>query len=281
MVITFLKKIAWYYPKSVFAALGLFWLVIEPIIGLTGNTINLSYWQLFGLSASIGVIWFILDGILFSGYLKNRIEITSNGFDTKIIIKFSDLFNEEGWKAIPVNDFFDSIVDDRHISSKSLHGILIKRYWGGNTNDWDQQVEEQLSDLTVTDETRTKGKTKRYKIGTAAVLRKDGDRFICVASTHTNISNLETKANTVDLHHAICGVLETSRSCCSNETLSIPLFGSGLSRIGLKNNILVDHILTAIFEESKKSKVTDVIQIILPKNKRNEINLLSIKRDWS
>lgn len=281
MVITFLKKIAWYYPKSVFAALGLFWLIIEPIIGLTGNTINLTYWQLFGLSASIGVVWFIVDGLWFAGYLKNRIEIKSNGFDTRIIIKYGDLFNEAGWRAIPVNDFFDSIVDDRHISSKSLHGILIKRYWGGNTTDWDQQVAEQLSEVTVTNEKRSTGKTNRYKIGTAAVLRKDGDKFICVASTHTNISNLETKADTVDLHHAICGVLKTSRSCCSNETLSIPLFGSGLSRIGLKNNILVDHILTAIFEESKKNKVTDIIQIILPKTKKDDISLISIKRDWS
>ncbi len=41
MTITRLKAAAWYYPQSVLATLGLFWLVIEPIIGLTGESIHL------------------------------------------------------------------------------------------------------------------------------------------------------------------------------------------------------------------------------------------------
>ena len=56
MTITRLKAAAWYYPQSVLATLGLFWLVIEPIIGLTGESIHLTYWQLFGWSAGLGVI---------------------------------------------------------------------------------------------------------------------------------------------------------------------------------------------------------------------------------
>ena len=42
MTITRLKAAAWYYPQSVLATLGLFWLVIEPIIGLTGESIHLT-----------------------------------------------------------------------------------------------------------------------------------------------------------------------------------------------------------------------------------------------
>ena len=110
MKLTSFKTAAWYYPRSVFATLGLFWLVIEPIIGLTGKSIDLTYWQLFGWSAVFGIIWLIFDGLWFSGFLKQSIEIKSNGFDTRIVIKFGDIFQEEGWQAIAVNDFFDSIV---------------------------------------------------------------------------------------------------------------------------------------------------------------------------
>ena len=248
MLITTIKAAIWYYPRSVFATLGLFWLVIEPIIGLTGKSIDLTYWQLFGWSAAFGIVWLVVDGLWFSGFLKQSIEIKSNGFDTRIVIKFGDIFQEDGWRAIAVNDFFDSIVDDRFVSSKSLHGILLQKYWAGNTDDWNLQVDEQLTGTACSSETRIRGKQSRYAIGTTVAVKKDGNRFLCV---------------------------------CGNEPLSIPLMGSGLSRVGIKNNILVDLILTAIFEETKNNKVTSEIRIVLPKEKASEINLASLQKDWS
>lgn len=274
------KTAAWYYPRSVLATLGLFWLIIEPIIGLTGKSIALTYWQLLVLSALSGIIWLIVDGSYFSGFLKQSIEIKSNGFDTRIVIKFGDIFQEDGWRSVAVNDFFDSIVDDRFVSSKSLHGILLQRYWAGNTDDWDLQVDEQLTGLECSSETRNGGKQNRYEIGTTAAVRKDGNRFLCVALSCTDISSQETKASSSDLHQAVRGLLEKARSVCANEPLSIPLMGSGLSRVGIKNNILVDLILTAIFEETKINKVTSEIRIVLPKEKASEINLASLQKDW-
>ena len=51
--------------------------------------------------------------------------------------------------------------------------------------------------------------------------------------------------------------------------------------MGIKNNILVDLILAAIFEETKNNKVTSEIRIVLPKEKSSEINLASLQKDWS
>jgi len=281
MFFTTLKTAAWYYPRSVFATLGLFWLVIEPIIGLTGKIIDLTYWQLFGWSAGFGIIWLVIDGLWFSGFLKQNIEIKSNGFDTRIVVKFGDIFREEGWKAIAVNDFFDSVVDDHFVSSRSLHGILLQRYWAGNTDDWNRKVEEQLTGESCSTETRSGGKQHRYAIGTTVAVKKGGNKFLCVALSHTDVSNQETKASSSDLHKAVRGLLRKARSVCGNEPLSIPLMGSGLSRVGIKNNILVDLILTAIFEETKNNKVTSEILIVLPNEKASEIDLASIQKDWS
>jgi len=281
MTLTSIKTAAWYYPRSVFATLGLFWLVIEPIIGLTGKSIDLTYWQLFGWSAVFGIIWLIFDGLWFSGFLKQSIEIKSNGFDTRIVIKFGDIFQEEGWQAIAVNDFFDSIVDDRFVSSKSLHGILLQKYWAGNIDDWNRQVDQQLTDTPFSSEDRSEGNQKRFTLGTTAAVRKDGNKFLCVALSRTDISNQEAKASSSDLHQAVRGLLQKARSVCGDEPLSIPLMGSGLSRVGIKNNILVDLILTAIFEETKNNKVTSEIRIVLPKDKASEINLASLQKDWS
>ena len=75
-------------------------------------------------------------------------------------------------------------------------------------------------------------------------------------------------------------MLKKARTVCSNEPLRIPLMGSGLGRIGIKNAIVVDLILAAIVEETKLAKITDSITIVLPNEKSTEINLGSIARDW-
>ena len=57
--------------------------------------------------------------------------------------------------------------------------------------------------------------------------------------------------------------------------------GSGLSRVGIKNLILVYIILAAIFEETKQSKITEKITIVLPWEQAKEINLVNFKKDWN
>ena len=281
MFVATLKAAVLYYPRSAFAALGLMWLVIEPAIGLTGNALDLTYWQVLGWSAALGVVWLMIDGLRFAGFLKQKIDINSNAFDTRIVIKFGDIFREQGWRAIAVNDFFDAIVDDHLVSSKSLHGVLLQEYWAGNTDDWNRQVEEQLSGTTCSSETRNVGKQDRYAIGTTAAVKTEGDRYLCVALSHTDISNQETRASATDLHQAVRGLLRKARSVCANERLSIPLMGSGLSRVGIKNNVLLHLILVGIFEETKINKITSEICIVLPREKVSELNLASVKKDWS
>ena len=102
-----------------------------------------------------------------------------------------------------------------------------------------------------------------------------------MALSFTDVSNLETKATSSDLLKAVSRLLRKARSVCANEPLNIPLMGSGLSRIGIKNNILIHLILTAIFEETKINKVTSEIRIILPKDKASDICLNALKKDWS
>lgn len=281
MIAYLLKKTAWYYPRSFFAALGAIWLFVEPVLGLTGNTVDLSYGELILYAFLAGLVWLFIDGIWISGFYRTDINIKSSGFDTNINVKFGDLFEQDGWMAIAVNDFFDSQVDEEHISSKSLHGILLKKYWGGNIADWDAQVSKQLSSMMPEVVERNSGKKDKFPIGTTAAVYKDGVKFLCVVLTNTCTNTLQTSANSSELNKAIRGCLAKARSVCAGESLNIPLMGSGLARIGIKSNILVDLILTAVFEETKGGKITNEIRIILPWNKISEINLVTLKKNWS
>lgn len=268
---------------SCLTALGGIWLFIESYIVISGKTQSpLSYCCFLIISISIGIILFIIDGILLSGFLRKQIIIKSNAFNTVIIIKFGDIFKLGNIVAIGVNDFFDSKVDGNIVSEESLHGKMLCTYWPTIKDDWDSQVENELSGAQYIKENRPTGKCKRYPIGTTAETKTtDGKRFLCVSLSRTDNSSLQTRASSADLNVALRGMLTKARSVCGNKPLTIPLMGGGLSRIDLKPIILLNLLITAIFEESRNRRITSSIYIILPWKNFLEINLSIIKQSWS
>ena len=220
-------------------------------------------------------------GTSFGGFLKNQVVITSNSFDTKILVKFGDLFAEKGWKAIAVNDFFDSVVDDEIVSRNSLHGEVIMRDWHGDARRWQEQVYDDLGDVEYESTPRPKGNVKRYKIGTTVRANSNDNHYLFVALGKTNVGDNVTHATAASLVCAVRQLLVRARSVCANQPLILPLFGSGLSRVGVKSVVLVDLILAAVFEETKVSKITDTIVVVLPNEKKSELDLGEIMRGWN
>ncbi|NOT02162.1 MAG: hypothetical protein HOP29_16250 [Phycisphaerales bacterium] len=270
--------------QSLFGGIGLVWLFLEAFYALGPaheSTVAFMDFLLAGLL--LGGIWFAVDGWCVTGFLKRTIEITSNAFDTPITIMFGDVFAQEGYKAVSVNEFFDSAVDEMHVAGNSLHGLMLTQYWAGNTADWDKQVAQNLANTPPVDAVGTRpapGKPNRYAIGTTASVSRNGHGFLCVVLTKTCTTSIEASASSDDLQHAVRGLLTKARSVCSGNPLNIPLLGSGLARTGIKPNILVDLILLAIFEESRTRKITNHIRIVLPKAMRRRIDLTTIQKDW-
>jgi Thoeris protein ThsA, Macro domain len=277
------KNIIKQFVQSLIGGLGLIWLFFEPYYTYNPDKEKISLLLLAGIGAIVGLAWFLIDGYCFGGFLLHSIKIKSNAIDTSITVKFGDLFTEEGYKAISVNEYFDSAVDENHVSSATLHGIMLKKFWGGNTRDWDEQVCSQLSDNTIM-ETVTRrtppAKQNRYKLGTTALVTVENHKFLCVALSKTDLDNLEASANTTDLYESICGLLRKARTVCAGAPLNIPLMGNGLSRTGIKPSIIVNLIMLAIVEESKKKKVTSEIRIVLHKSMKKDIELSTIYDNW-
>ena len=266
--------------RAIVMGMGFTWLPIEAYEGLTNSDIKVSYWYYLLGSVLVGLLVFVVDGQFIGGFLKNKIVIASNSFDTRITVTFGNFFDQDGVKAIAVNNFFDSIVDDHLVARKSLHGEVIERYWRGNSVQWQQQVYEDLGNERFEEMPRARGNSRRYDIGTTARATARDEEFLFVALGETNLDNNVTHATAASLIFSVRELLVKARSVCANRPLNLPLMGSGLSRVGVKNAVLVNLILTAIFEETKTRKVTGSIVLVLPVEKRAEVDLGEIQRNW-
>jgi hypothetical protein len=264
------------FIRNYFTWLGTLWLLLEIFNRFIPRLIDCD----FGCFIAFAALMTFIDGFFVEGFLRFKIKINSNITDTKVNIKFGDVFNEKGWKAIAVNDFFDSKVDDYHVAKNSLHGQILTNFWSTNTADWDQQIETSLKLVTFNEMVRPSGKVKRYPIGTTAKCIQENNKFLCTVLSQTNIDNCQTSCELTKLYQAICGLCQSARTVCAGTTLSIPLFGSGLSRTGLPPNILLNTILAAIIAESTKSKITEEITIVLPWRFWRKINLAVLKNEW-
>ncbi|MGJ8597147.1 macro domain-containing protein [Sulfitobacter sp.] len=267
--------------RSILIAMGLLWLPIEAYEGLSNNDASLPYGCFIALSVIVGIGFYVLDGYSLTGFLKKRVEIKNHGFDTKIFVEFSDLLVRKGWKAIAVNDFFDSNVDEDLVSSRSLHGIIINKFWHDNREDWQKQIRSSLKSEQGTREGRSKGNNLRFPVGSTGFAVTGDNKFLFVALGKTDSSNNVTTASAETLICAVRGMLTKARAVCSYEPLSIPLMGSGLSRIGIKRSVLVDLIIAAVLEETRQGKVTGQITIVLPAHEEGDINLQNYARNWN
>ena len=281
------RKICWvagHWRELIFSILGTFgaiFLAIESYEVLTGGDVVIHFAAFLALGLLPGVVVFVVDGLLVHGFLKREVKIPNPINSTAIKVKFGDLFAEPGWNAIGVNDFFDSIVDEDLVSSKSLHGHVLNNWWGGRREDWERQINSTLRTKEGEREKRSKGNRIRYPIGTTARATSNNHNFLFVALGRADTDNYVTQASAEMLICAVRGMLVEARAACSLQPLTIPLMGSGLSRVGIKNSVLVDLIITAVLEESRHGKITDEIVIVLPEDKAHEINLKNHVRNWA
>ena len=59
----------------------------------------------------VTIVWFCIDGFFVSGFLKQTITLPICNGSVSLTIEFGDLFKKEGLRVIPVNSFFDSVMD--------------------------------------------------------------------------------------------------------------------------------------------------------------------------
>ncbi|GKT17390.1 hypothetical protein AVHY2522_15070 [Acidovorax sp. SUPP2522] len=201
-----------------------------------------------------------------SGVFKSwprPIEMEFSAPKTKIKIIKGDILKQDGHLVVGVCDTFDTETP-KIISRNSLLGQTISSLYGGDTKQIDRLLDEALIGETPVGEIEKEGKTKRYELGTVAVVRHDPRLVFFVAYCEMNKRN--EAFGTVDAVWKSLSSLWTAQSVHGNHSsISVPVIGGGQARMSslLPAQDAIRIIALSFMFASRKHKVSDELRIVV------------------
>ena len=210
-----------------------------------------------------------------SNNLKN-VDLNIEG--SKVAIKTGDIFQQPGFKAIAFNEYFDTQVDDKIISKHSLNGIFIDKHLPKTLSDIDSLIDNyQFEDEEAIErDVQRSGKTIKYKVGTVCVY----DEYILAAFSKFDSKNKAVLTMPEYLEFLI-NFWDNVNRVYAQKDVSVPVFGSGITRIKEHKNISDEDLLKIMLWTFRISemrfKYPAKLSIIIHKDKIDSINLLDIK----
>ncbi|MGD7047024.1 hypothetical protein FZC83_02130 [Rossellomorea marisflavi] len=204
-------------------------------------------------------------------------DISLNIEGSIFTIESGDIFEQDHYKVIAFNEYFDTLVDGDIISPSSLNGVYINKFYSGQSlSGLNKRIENDINLKVVGEnENRKKGKKIKYELGSTF---KDGE-YLLVAFTKFNKGN-EARLKLSELTICLIKFWDEVNRLYEGKTVSLPLLGSGLTRhsdFQASDQELIE-ILLWTFKISKiKFKHPNRVKLILPESKLKEINLYKLK----
>ena len=225
------------------------------------------------------LVLIVITCIIYAFYsIRKKKKISLRISENKNInVYYGDLFQSNKIIVIPVNDYFDTIVDDKIVSSNTLHGKFIQKYFSNNEKQLKLLIDKSLSKISPIeiDKTRVRGNKKRYELGTVAVVEVEEQIFYLFAFTKFNHNNRATITKSQYLQ-VITILFEFIEQNSQGFKVNIPLIGAGHSGVELSKQKLLDFLLFSIILSNKLTLING-LDIILHKSVKDKIDLNKIE----
>lgn len=225
----------------------------------------------------IGLLALIYIGVWIWSNQLNSAEINIEG--STVLIKTGDIFEQEGFKVIAFNEYFDTLVDNRLISDRSLNGIFIKNYLDVPISSLDSHIENYEfghDEVICEDVERTVGKKVKYRLGTVCVYND----FLLTAFAKFDHKNQASLTMPEYLEFMI-NFWDCINRVYALKSVSTSVLGSGITRIKGHKNITDEDLLKIMLWTFRISemrfKYPAKLTIVIPEAKIAKINLLDIK----
>lgn len=211
----------------------------------------------------------------------NKLQSIDINIEESIVtIKTGDIFDENGFKVIAFNEYFDTLVNDKIISKKSINGIFLNNYLNESIEEFDSFIDNKDNydeeDILCLDDCRTSGKKQKYRIGTIAVYKEE---YIITAFTKFDKNN-KAYLTMPDYLGFLITLWDKINNVYAQESVSVPIFGSGITRIKEHKNISDEELLKIMLWTFRISemrfKYPAKLNIVIHEDKISKINLLDI-----
>lgn len=175
----------------------------------------------------------------------------SNTLTVKVIV--GDIFDHADgtdYVVIPVNEYFDTVVNTRIVSPSTLHGQFINKYFEFNHPDLHEEIESYLTQnkiefKEVTERPNEGGYRKQYPLGTCVPIRIGQTTFVLVALTHFDDEE-HAYVELSELGRCISSVCRFIENHAGNTPSYMPLMGMGLSRLNQTGQFILKYTLDTI-----------------------------------
>lgn len=222
------------------------------------------------------IIW----GVLFLLCKKKKIRLSINK-RTKLSVHYGDLFNEQGVRVIPVNEYFDTHLGDGIIAANTIHGKFLTRLTAHIT-ELRNMIDEQLSlkEALATNRVRSfvEGLPQnRYPLGTTIRITINNQTYLLVAVTRFN-ANEHVDVDDSEYMGIMQKMFSSIEQLNDAQTVNIPLIGGGQAGFGYSNMQLLNMMVQAACLTDRLA-VVNGINIILYDGQgiKSSINLNVIK----
>lgn len=268
-----IRRHPWRTLVVAFAAFSVIWTLVEATTHfLPGVKIEGRY--------ALSIV--IISSILYSLeriWKPSGIVIKVATTNTTIEVLFGNLFAFDGLRTIAATEFFESELG-APVSDKSLHGIFLKKCFGGGVQAFDKQIKDQLKAVESVSVSKSDGKNLSYPIGTTALIRVDSDRYIVFALSKADPATCKAYSDVTMMWTAIHNLWERARIEAGGHPLNLPLVGGGISGIGLPTRDLLNLLILSAITETKAREITQRIRIVLHPERFEEIDLRDVKQHW-
>ncbi|GHO98468.1 hypothetical protein KSF_085160 [Reticulibacter mediterranei] len=269
-MITFLKKVF----VGVLAATGILWLPFDISSYIDPQHRLPVYWYFIALVViTLGITgWLLFNRRTFSHHFRRQ------GITFTIVV--GDIFAFDDGAAISFSDTFDTEVSSELISKHSLQALFTKQVYNNDVKALDKDIKQALRKskaLATKDTSKRIGKADRYPLGTVLCIEKKSKRYYLIAISKMGGDGRAQSTQQI-FHESLCNLWTCIENTADNETISIPVIGTGKARLYTDFELALKEILLSAYSYSRITRrPTNHLRFVINKHDAKHIDMLKLK----
>ena len=237
-----------------------FWKTLISTLGAVSAVVTLIsfVFQVQNPCTLVLVIYFIIvigGSLIISWLLTRRRDSLKLKLSNTLTVNVNtgDIFeyaSDTNYVVIPVNEYFDTVVNTKIVSPSSLHGQFINKYFRYNHIELHEQIESYLTQnnveyTEVPERPNIGGYKKKYRLGTCVPVQVGQVTYVLVALTHFDDED-HAYVELSEFGRCISSVCRFIENNAGNRPAYMPLMGMGLSRLNQTGQFILKYTLDTI-----------------------------------